>query len=237
MKIAIVEDEDTYANMLSEYIDKYAAEKGMNISASRFSDAESFLKNYQHLYDIVFMDIELGEMDGMEAAHKLREFDSTVIIIFITNLARFASQGYEVNALDFVIKPVNYFDFSMKMNKAVALAMANQDLDITVSSTSGFVRVPSCRLIYVEVMSHTIKYVLNDEVLETRDTLKNVEAKLEKFGFLKCNSCYLVNPKFITKVKGYDLEIAGHILKISQSRKKEFMKELTDYLSGETRYD
>lgn len=235
MKIAIVEDEESYSSLLERYLSRLSQETRKPLEAVVYKDAESFLSAYDYSFGIVLMDIELGRMNGMEAAQKLRSFDSSVVLIFITNLARFANQGYQVNAMDFIIKPVEYYDFSLKMKKAIALAQANHSVDITIPTNTGLIRVPSSKLIYMEVRGHTTIYHLTDDTISVRGTMKEAEKVLLPHGFLKCNACYLVNPKFITKVKGYDLEIGGEVLKISQARHHEFMLALTDALAGDQR--
>lgn len=116
IEIAIVEDEENYRNILQEYLQKYEQEYGEQIHLSVYTDGDEITENYSAKYDIIFMDIEMQFMDGMTAARKIREADKGVIIIFITNMAQYAIQGYEVDALDYVLKPIAYFAFSKKLS-------------------------------------------------------------------------------------------------------------------------
>lgn len=84
-----------------------------------FGDGLDFLEGYRPVYDIVLLDIELPYMDGLEVARRLRELDPVVLIVFITNMAQYAIRGYEVDALDYMVKPVTYFEFALKMKKAL----------------------------------------------------------------------------------------------------------------------
>ena len=112
VKIAIVEDERAYQEQFFAYVKKYEAESGERMEISIFSDGYEIVEKYNASYDIIFLDIQLVVMDGMETAKKIRKLDENVILIFITNMAQYAIQGYEVNALDYVLKPVSYFAFS-----------------------------------------------------------------------------------------------------------------------------
>ena len=113
--IALIEDNDTASKKVFELIEQFKQENNVTLNVVRFNDADSFLQNYQQIYSVVLMDIQLPGIDGMQAAYKLREMDKTVSIIFITSMVQFAQKGYEVNAVSFMVKPVNYFDFSLKL--------------------------------------------------------------------------------------------------------------------------
>ena len=117
--IAIVEDEAAFAAQLQEYLEKYQEEHDVRFKISVFGDGEEILKDYQPLYDIILLDIEMPKVNGMQAAEQIREQDADVTLMFITNMAGYAIKGYEVGALDFVMKPVNYYTFSMKLTRVL----------------------------------------------------------------------------------------------------------------------
>lgn len=233
MKVIIVEDDPVSAGQLKDYLKRYAGESGVEFEAAHYTDAEAFLRNYKKENPaIVFFDIELPNIDGMEAARQLRERDSAVVIVFVTKMVQYAIKGYEVNALNFLVKPVPYAEFRLKMSRAVNVARANEAKDLYVPMDSGFYRVPSDSIVFVEVEGHRLKYQLVDGVVEARGSLSDVQEKLAGHGFLRCNSCYVVNVKYIDSVKGYDLHINGYTLKISHPRRKEFMRQLMDLYTG-----
>ena len=111
IQIAIVEDEEIYVKQLTEYIRKYQTERGRSIKVTVFGDGEDITENYSGGFDIILMDIQMRFMDGMTAAEKIRQMDQKVIIMFITNMIQYAVRGYEVDAMDYVVKPVEYFLF------------------------------------------------------------------------------------------------------------------------------
>ena len=117
IQIAIVEDEEIYVKQLTEYIQKYQTERGKSIKVTVFGDGEDIIENYSGGFDIILMDIQMRFMDGMTAAEKIRQMDQKVIIMFITNMIQYAVRGYEVDAMDYVVKPVEYFSFSQKLDK------------------------------------------------------------------------------------------------------------------------
>ncbi|MDE7214512.1 MAG: LytTR family DNA-binding domain-containing protein [Clostridia bacterium] len=233
MNIALVEDDVNAANIITEYTKKFNAQYGEGLKLTRFSDAESFLAGYRHsIYSIVFMDVDLPKINGLDAARQLRYADKSIVIIFVTKMAQYAQKGYEVNALDYILKPVSYADFCLKMKKAVNVARSNKNRIVLVPSGSGFFRLSTDKIIFVEVMGHQLKYHLVEDVLEVRGTLSAVEKSLEGRGFLRCSNCYLVNSRLINSVNGYDVDVGGYVLKISHPRRRRFMEELMKIYSG-----
>ena len=230
--IAIVEDNDNAAKIISDHIEKYMEENQIELNIVRFNNADLFLANYQQIYSVILMDIQMPGTDGMSAAYKLREVDKTVSIIFITTMVQFAQKGYEVNAISFMVKPVNYYDFSLKFKKALDISVMNENRNITLNTKNGICRISTDKIIYVEIIKHRLFYHLVDEVIEMTGVLSEVEATLKDFGFLRCNQCYLVNPKFILSVKGKEIFVANTSLQISRPRYNQFMKDLTNWYAG-----
>ncbi len=230
--IAIVEDEDAAAAVLTGYIEEYGKAAGQEFRISRFHDAVEFLGAYKPLYAVVFMDIQMPFRDGMSAAADLRAVDKTVSLIFITNLVQYAQKGYEVDAIAYLLKPVKYFDFALKFRKALDVYVMNAEQSLTVNTAGGLCRVSSDRLMYVEIVRHRLRYHLVDDVIEVTGALYKVESDLKRFGFLRCNQCYLVNPKFIVSVKGSLVQVGSDTLAVSRPRRNAFLAELADWYAG-----
>ncbi len=232
IKIAIVEDEDGEAETLLGCLGTYEKEIGEKFSFTRFCDAGAFLDT-DGSFDIVFLDIMLPGMTGMDAAAKLREKDKKVVIIFVTTLAQFAVKGYEVDALDYIIKPVSYERLTLKMQKAVGIVRAGTAKPIVINSTDGVVKTTVDNIIYIEVRGHKLLWHTRRGVFGEYASLSALEKTLKVHNFMRCNSCYLVNPKFIERVNGSELSVIltnGEELKISQPRRKSFITELTNWL-------
>lgn len=235
ISIAIVEDDNQEATQLESFINKYAESQNKDVKITFFKDAVKLLDNYSPVYDIIFMDIEMPYLNGMEAAEKLRRIDNVVTLIFVTNMSKYAIKGYEVNALDFMIKPIRYAAFKMKFKKAVERLSSNEAVNIVVFRRTGLVRLTSRQIIYVEVIGHKLHYHLSDEVVEGTGSLTELENQLQKCNFLRCHSSYLINPQYISNIQGYNITMTnGDILRISRPRKKEIMQQLAEIL-GEGR--
>ncbi len=230
--IAVVEDEDISAELIQNYIKKYSAETGQEFCVDRFHDALEFLAKYTAKYAVVFMDINMPECDGMTAAVELRKTDKAVSLVFITNLIQYAQKGYEVDAVAYIVKPVNYYDFALKFRKALDIYVMNENKDFTLNTSEGPCRISTDKLMYVEISRHRLYYHLVDGIIEMTGVLSKAENELKEFGFLRCNQCYLVNPAFIVGISGSTVRVGSETLGISRPRRKPFMAELANWYAG-----
>ena len=117
LHVAVAEDEKTSRQKILDYLLNYQNAGTVRFEISEFEDGEKLVKNYQPVFDIIFLDIEMPRLDGMKAAEYIRQKDEHVILVFITNVARYAVKGYEVQALDYILKPVSYESFSAKLDR------------------------------------------------------------------------------------------------------------------------
>ena len=118
-QIAVVEDNDAMRAQLCGFIAQYAQESGHQLDVTAFSDGAQLVEPYRPGFDIIFLDIEMPKLGGMPTAERIRRQDPDVVLVFVTNMAQYAIRGYEVDALDFVLKPVSYYQFSTKLERAL----------------------------------------------------------------------------------------------------------------------
>ncbi len=234
LEIAIVEDEENYRNVLCEYLKKYEQETGQEIHMSVFTDGDEIVENYTAKYDIILMDIEMQFMNGMDAARKIREVDKAVIIIFITNMAQYAIQGYEVDALDYILKPISYFAFSQRIQRAVGRMKKREERYINIVSKNGVNKVAVSEISWIESEGHRLIYHAKNQVYEsTLNSMKEIENELKDCSFFRCNKGYLVNLAHVKAIRdGWAILTNGQVM-ISRAKKTEFQKALTTY-AGET---
>lgn len=233
MKIGILEDEKEVSEKIQSYVRKFFDARGEIVNISAYSDAFALLEDYRADVDVLFMDIQMNLMTGMEAAARIREIDPRVLIVFVTNLAQYAVEGYSVNAFDFILKPVDYNGFAMKLERICKeLNHRNPGNFINVKTKSGRTRLNVADIIYVEVKAHDIIYHTAKENCVVRGTLKNVTEELGKHYFSLCNSCYLVNLAHVKKITKTVVLSNGEELLVSQGKRKQFMTELAKYVGG-----
>lgn len=229
-RVTIVEDNDNEAERLNEFFMQYQNERDVAFDIIRYSTAEAFLERSAGLLDLVMMDVMLPGMNGMDAATQLRMFDPAVTLIFVTNMAQYAVKGYEVDAFDFIVKPVRYPHFVMKMDRFLKKLIRKEDKYIALRLSDRMMRVSISDILYVEVRAHSLLYHTESGVYTVYGTMKKEEEKLAAESFARCNNCYLVNLAKVQSIDGYDVNVAGELLKISRSKRKLFLEQLNKYL-------
>lgn len=232
ISVALIEDDDAIAEELVGHLKRYAEEsKGaVTVNTVRFSDAISFIENYKPRYDLVLMDIMLPEMDGLTASRKLREFDPNVLLIFVTNMSQFAVKGYEVSAFDFIVKPVRYGDLSLKLDRVVERLSVAAEKKVRIYSQGAEHMMPISDIKYVEVTGHKLLWHTAHGDFAMCGNLGKLENELPKSVFVRINSCYIINMKYVTLVKAQTVTVGGEELQISQSRKKKFLGAMAEYI-------
>ncbi len=229
-RIAIVEDDHNAAELLSGYLDRYAAESNRKFDVDVFYNAGTFLTE-RGSFDIVLMDIELPDGNGLDVSRKLREQDENVLIIFVTNMASLAIKGYEVRAFDFVVKPVSYNSFVLKFSGAIDALRKKHGKDIWISNKDGKIKLNTTEIKYVEIMSHILIYhTVRGEYRET-GTLAELQELLADEPFALCNRCYFVNLAYVTAVKQQYAVVGDESLQISRAKRALFKSALNNHIA------
>lgn len=230
--VAIVEDDKDFSDLLKDYLKQYEIEKKIQCEVKVFDHAQAILENYENEYDLILMDIEMPGMNGMDAAEKIREKDEEVVIMFITNMAAYAIRGYSVGALDFVMKPINYYTFSMKMTRALKRVPKKDVKPIVLALSDGMKKLDAKQIYFLEVQNRMVHYHTEEGEFVVRGTLQAAEQMLSDYSFIKCNHWYLVNLMHVTEVRKNVAIVGGFEVEISRRNKTAFLKALTDYMGG-----
>lgn len=231
INIAIVEDDKNYAQKLETYIRRMEEEHHQRFNVFFFQDGEDIVSDYKAKYDIIIMDIEMQFMDGMTAAEEIRKLDHEVVIIFITNMPQYAMKGYAVEALDYVIKPINYYAFSQRIEKAISRMKKRVKKYISINNKSSLRKVELSDIYYIEVQNHNLIYHTKTGDYIERGTIKELEDKLGQEGFFRCNKCYLVNLEHVEGCRDNNVLVGHEEVQVSRSRKKELLDALNNYIN------
>lgn len=234
IRIAIVEDDETYIAVLKEYLTRYEQEFQIRFHIRTYSDGLDIISDYSADYDIILLDIQMKHMNGMTAAEKIRLLDENVAFIFITSTVQFAVQGYLVDALGYVLKPVPYLAFSQILSKAVKQTQQRRIIEyMTIDVEGGSLRLELSQIYYLESQKHHIIVHTKKGRYLTGGPMKKAENQLTPKGFSKCHNAYLVNLAHVTGVLQNNAVLTDSTqLPISRTRKKSFMTSLTNYLGG-----
>lgn len=229
--IALVEDDPSCREQLSGYLNRYAQESGEKFKIQSFEDGDNIISSYRAQYDIILMDIQMKFVDGMTAAREIRELDDQVLIIFITSLAAYAVKGYEVDALDYVLKPISYFAFAKSMDRAMRRLRRRKCSYVFINNKNGTQRVDCARIYYIEANGHSLRYYTADGTLTGTGTMKEVESSLAGNYFFRCGKGVLVNLEHVERVVEGDAVVHGTTVQVSRARRKEFLAAFNRYIN------
>lgn len=236
LTVAVIEDDNDDAELLRGLLSRYEKESGVPVVVKVFTNAEAFLTGYKPIYDAVFMDIDLkGTMDGLTAAARLRKYDEKVALLFVTSMAQFAIKGYEVDALDYFVKPVGYYEIKMRLERIRRINESNGTM-LNISVGRGTKRVSVSDIYYIEVIDHALVYHTRGGVFSCRGgSIRDLERSLSSEGFARCSVSYLVNMHYCSELHGNTLIVGGDELKITRGKGKEFLDKFTAMLNGDNR--
>lgn len=229
IKVAIVEDSLDEQNKIKEFFNSL---NEYNYNLDFFFNGDQFLFDFKYgRYDLVLMDVDLSHKNnGIEVSKALREIDKDVILVFITNLAQYALDGYKVNAFDYIVKPFNDVDFSSRISIISKLIEDKKTKKILIQEDGVKVALLIKDIYYIEVSNHQTIYHTSKGIFKTYRPLKSIVEELEKFNFSLCNSFLLVNLEYVEKIEDFSCYVKGVKLSISHPKKKAFLNALNIFL-------
>lgn len=230
LQVAVVEDDDAFAATLDGYIRRYSKDRHRGIDMTRYHDGEAFLEGFQGQYQIVFMDIVMPHTNGLEAARQLRQRDSGVCLIFITSMAQYAICGYEVDALDYVLKPLEYDLFRIKLDKAVA--RVHVDDRVAIAVPGGVRSLEFSHIVYVESNKHYVQWHTTEGEFRTRDMISNLAPRLLGHGFAAIRASVLVNMAYVTQATVGEVTVGDTRLPVARTYRADFRDRLTVFMAG-----
>ena len=228
--VAVLEDNARERKVLTDALERYSKEKGVLFDVKYYERAEDFIYKKSNNVDILFLDVELpGNMNGMEAAEKFRKLNEDAILIFVTNMRKYVIKGYEVGALNYILKPLNYSGLAATLDRAIRLIDRYRPIPVMIRTSDGF-RMVDCRNIYyVEVMKHDVRFKTSEGMISNYGTLVQWEEKLSPYDFVRCSACALVNLRHVKGVSGDEVTVGGKTFKISRTKKKAFLQKIAEY--------
>ncbi len=233
IKVAIVDDNESFAEELYKFLLAYQRDIKEEIKISKYLSGLDFLEEYTADYDIVFLDIEMPAINGMEVAKQLREQDKNVDIVFLTVMSQYALFGYEVGAADFIVKPFKESVLRAKLKKIVDRRQKAVENYIIFSNDGVNVRVSYKDILYVESYNHYCYFhTLKGEFFK-RTPLWKVEQELSGSVFLRSSASFIINVMHVTKWEKNQVFIKEEAIPVSRSLKKSFLEKLTSMLGEE----
>ncbi|MCL2189842.1 MAG: LytTR family DNA-binding domain-containing protein [Defluviitaleaceae bacterium] len=206
LRLAICDDEAPQRLYLHGIVTKFAQTRATSVIIDVFESAEQFLLGSATEYDIILLDIQMGALNGVELAHKIRKENERTAIIFITALPDFVQEGYEVSALHYLTKPVSENKLLEVLDKAAARfskeAQEKPSLLLPVDGAQR--RIPLADILYIESLAHYVLITTVTHVHNVKMPISKLEALLDA-NFIHCHRSYIANIRHISKITKTDI--------------------------------
>lgn len=236
--IGICEDEKVHLQVIVNQVKKYMLESENDFEIHTYENGNEMLKNYrQQKFDILFLDIGMQGLSGIETAEIIRSKDKDVVIIFITSYDNYALEAYRVEASMYLVKPLEYEDLKKTLDRVIKIINGNyknvsEKKYITVKTNTGGVKLDLGSIVYIDKVKNKLYYYTDAGIYESYDTIKNVMDSIDSEKFVMVNQGQVVNWERVKEVDNGIIIVDNISLQVSRRNKenlrKKFLRELID---------
>ena len=231
INIASIDDDKKEVEQLKTSLNLLTKEYEFLYSVTSFNNAIDFLNSDVKSFDIIFLDIEMPGINGLDLAKSLRKQNILTPIIFLTSFSEYAINSYDVQAMDYILKPINNDYFKLKFKRVLDFIKLKKDEQLSVTDVDREVSIINVsNIAYDEVNGHNCIFYTKNKSYKIRSSLKSIEERLKKFNFIKISNYGMANPRFVKNIVGDDLDLGFMDAHISRSQKKDVINLLTNYL-------
>lgn len=229
IKIAICDDDLITLNHTKEIIENYD-KKDLQIYS--YKSGEKLLESKEK-FDIIFLDIDMNGINGIEAAKKIRVYDKKVKIIYVTNYTDYTYSAFSVHAFGYLVKPIKEEDLHKQLDEALSYMKEEEECLVEFITEDGLVRIDINKIYYFEYVSRKILMKTSDKTYIIRGKISVINDEMKKFGFEMPHKSFVVNLYNVKSTKGYDIYMMDEsIIPLSQKKSTEFRRALNIYLSN-----
>ena len=236
IRIAVCDDEKYFREKIGALLQEYSSAREFGINVESFASGEEFLASEKkEMFDVIFLDINMEGMNGIETAQKIRQFSEDIVLIFITAYVAYSPEGYKVNAIRYLLKDSDSFKtaFWECMD-----AVRNKLMVVEKKEKFGFqgkeMVIPLSHIVYMESNLHKVTFYIKGKEIQAYtmyEKLDAIEERLRKTqSFCRIHQSYLINLKYVDEVKRYQVLLnTGEILNIAKPRYKEVEMQYITY--------
>lgn len=230
ISVAVCDDTQIIVDSMEKMLLQYSEEASEEVRVFKYYSGNDLIRNYCGNHDIIFLDIKMPGLTGVETAEIIRQKDNKVTLIFLTSLLNRAVDGYKVRAMNYIIKPINYRRLKRELDSWRSEIRDKQEPFITINNDNGSYKILHKSISYIETYNRNLLIHTEKENIVCYRKLKDMETQLSKSGFARCHSSFLINFLYVEKIEKFDMKlITGEKIPISQTKKKQFMESLANY--------
>lgn len=232
MKIAIVDDEEKEQNIIKKYICEWATMQSEHVEFSCYNSSESFLFEWEdnREFSLLVLDIEMGEMNGLDLAKRIRKDHEDIPILFVTGYDEYMQYGYDVSALHYLLKPLNKDKFFQVLNK-LSESKKEDDEIFMLNTEAGIGRIKLSQIMYVEAAGHNSILHTKQGSVKLKEAFGTMEKQLLPCtGMIKCHRAYLVNLRYVSAMQSNTIVLDNYeMIPVSRTQVKQVQKEYLRY--------
>ena len=228
LNIVICDDEFLHRSILKEFLVRILDEELLEYDLIEYSSGEDLISNYDKV-DLLFLDIQMNELSGMDVARKIREFDNNVEILFTTSVEQYVFEAYEVKAYRYLVKPIEYEELKKQVKLCISDYLSKNSI-ISIDSNKATVKIPIGEILYAEVMKKEVTIYTKSKVYTIETSMKRVENKLSNYGFFRCHHSYLINLNKASEIRDKAIFINDKEIPVSRTRYKALKIKLVNLL-------
>lgn len=230
INIAICDDDKKIVEQIKKYIMEY---KKTECEVKTYSSGEKLLE-VKFDFQIIFLDIDMTGINGIETAKKIRNYDKSVKIIYVTSFTDYVNMAFEVHAFGYLNKPIKKEQIYKQLDEAAAYSKEEEKEEtIEFITLDGVVRLYPKQIYYFEYVSRKVKMKTLDKTYMLKEKIAIIASKMEKYGFLMPHKSFTVNLFYIRNIKGYDIFMTdGSIIPLSQKKSAEFREQFNIFLEN-----
>lgn len=227
--ISIVDHSEEDIARLHSILEDHFHRTGTAYAERVYRSGMDFIRSSENS-DIVFMETQLDRLDGLETAGIMRQLGSDAQLIFLTRTPQLAIKGYAVDALDFLVKPVEPAAVSFALDKAIRRLENRSCTFLALKLSNGTASVSANDITFVEVFDHNLVYHTVNGDYTVRGRLSDVYEKLDHDKFIACNRSFIVNLRYVTEIRSDHVLLGGTKIAVSKSHRKEIQTRFSAYL-------
>ncbi|MHC1723294.1 MAG: LytR/AlgR family response regulator transcription factor [Aminipila sp.] len=233
ISIAVCDDNTIECLSISNKIHDFLLQTGVEHTILEFFDGAELLES-NNSFDIVFLDIKMKKMNGLKTAELLRKKIKHFILVFVTSYQEYVYQAFDVEAFNYILKPINNNKLAKTLERAIAKNANQRDNFIIINKNREIIKINLADVIYFEIQGRVINVHYNNIIVQYYERLNTLEQKLYGQHFFRCHKSYLINLQYVEKFNKTEISMDnGDTVLLSKRRYDEFSKKFLSYMKKE----
>lgn len=222
----VCEDEGAQRKIIISYLKEIFKAIPMTYEILEFETGEQLIEHYPTQSELIFLDIQMGQLSGIDTAKQIRTFDEEVEIILITGLVEYMQEGYEIGAKRYLVKPVQYSDFVRHVQPCIEAILRKKENYIWIRSGYNEYKIRIDTINYIETNDRKVSVYTKQTHYDTYMSMGSLEKELEKEGFFRCHKSFLVNLRCIERIGKDFVTVSDTQIGVSRLKMKNLREEL-----------